>query len=45
MERIKEKEWKKAMDLVTFEPPDYNYNYYNPFPVKPGIHFYKALVQ
>ncbi|CDW79711.1 UNKNOWN [Stylonychia lemnae] len=42
IEKMQQKHYLKTMKLITHEPS--NSKYYDPYPVKPGVHFIKALV-
>lgn len=39
---MNEKNYKKSLELISFDPP--SYQYYDRYPVQPGIPFYRALV-
>lgn len=37
-----ERSWKNQMQNIKFIPEDSNY--YNNFPIQPGFHFFKCLI-
>ena len=40
-EKMREKKYLKNLKLISHDPP--HSKYFEMFPVKPGIHFFKAL--